>query len=43
MKLNGTIPFREVFFRDTFPGIADLTNIKFQAPNSNKISNDNIQ
>ena len=43
MKLNGTIPYRKVFFRDTFPGIADFTNIKFQAPNSNEIPNFNIQ
>jgi len=42
MKLNGIIPNRKVNFSDTLPGIEETRNLKFQAPNSNKISNVNI-
>ena len=43
VKLNGTTPNREVIFRYAITGIEIFRNVKFQAPNSNKIPNVNIQ
>jgi hypothetical protein len=37
MKLNGTIPNREVIYRDTIPDIKIFRNVNFQAPNSDEI------
>jgi hypothetical protein len=43
MKLTGTIPNREVIFRETIPGIEVFRNLKSEAPNSKEIPNVNVQ
>jgi hypothetical protein len=43
MKFNGTVLDRRAIFRDTISNVGDFRNLKSQAPNVKKSSNDNIQ
>ena len=43
VKLNGTVLYRRVIFKDIIPGIEVFRNPKSQAPNFKETQNFNIQ